>query len=71
MLVFSQLYIPHIEEFQLRIFNICFLYLIYAFYIYFIVVMCMLANSKDPDEMPHNAAFNIGMKFYFLVFIDV
>ena len=23
----------------------------------FIVVMCMLANSKGPDEMPHNADF--------------
>ena len=25
--------------------------------------MCSLANSEDPDEMPHNVAFNQGLHY--------
>ena len=28
--------------------------------------MRMLANSKDPDEMPHNAAFNQGIQCWLI-----
>ena len=32
-----------------------------SFFNPFILVNCTLANSEDPDEMPHNAAFHLGL----------